>query len=68
MRIIVPSDMTPDEQWRANDEYVSLDEVTSRDKRIAELEAACKAALKHADANGMGAWPVFKKIRKALNK
>lgn len=48
--------------WRATGASV----VDQRDKRIAELEAALRAALRHAEANGMKDWPVFVAIRKAL--
>jgi hypothetical protein len=40
---------------------------TSR-ARIAELEAAIEAALRHAKGNGMSEWPVFAALRKAINK
>lgn len=36
--------------------------------RIAELEAAIRMTLRHADANGMQDWPVFRRLRKTLNK
>lgn len=34
--------------------------------RVIELEAAAKAAIRHAEKNGMGDWPVFRKLRKAI--
>lgn len=37
-------------------------------ERIAELESAMRAAIRHADANGMGAWPVFEKMKKVLER
>lgn len=36
--------------------------------RIAELEAAATKALRHADKNGMGDWPAFAALRKAMAK
>ncbi len=35
-------------------------------RRIVELEAVIAAAIAHASAKGMGQWPVFAKMRKAL--
>lgn len=35
-------------------------------KRNAALEASMRAALRHAEANGMKEWPVFVAMRKAL--
>lgn len=42
--------------------------LAEKDKRIAELEAAIADALRKADANGMGAWPTFRALRKMLPK
>lgn len=36
--------------------------------RIAQLEDSIRKALRHADGKGMGGWPVFVEMRKALDR
>lgn len=40
--------------------------VEKAERRVAVLESAMRAALRHAEANGMAGWPVFVAMRKAL--
>lgn len=40
MRVIIPSELEGADLYDANGEYVPLEEVATRDKRIAKLEAA----------------------------
>lgn len=48
--------------------HTKWNRVQECEARIAELEALIAKAVKHADGNGMGDWPVFKALRKALPK
>lgn len=47
------------------DDYRSAERRADK-ARIAELEAAIAAALRHADANGMRNWPAFVALRKVV--
>lgn len=61
------------EEWDAEDVRQvrrTADQMTiwkrEGDARIAELEAAIRAAIKHADNNGMRDWKVFVALRKII--
>lgn len=57
------------QHWSREQHYAEVDAAaTAALDRIVKLEATISNALKHADANGMGEWPIFKKMRKALSQ
>jgi hypothetical protein len=43
VKVIIPSELEGADLYNANGEYVPIDEVVTRDKRIAELEAELHA-------------------------
>lgn len=45
---IIPSEMTPDEQYNANEPYVPLHFARSLERRLRELERAVEDAIKRA--------------------
>lgn len=50
-----------------NDTAIEMcDEIERLRSAIDRLQSAAKKAIDHAERNGMGRWPIFKNLRKAL--